>query len=110
MRVNRKREFPICVDTGACCGKFFPPTEQKVYSITEWYADALDETMCFADGKETEKVTNEEECLVGLELRIFLTSSDWCEFQEQSFCQELFRYLDNLKIQKVKTHLAEEKD
>ena len=105
-RIKRKREFPVCGDTGSWYGKFFPPTDEEVYSITKWYADAPEESILYSGGKEVAKITNEEECLAGLELRIFLSSSDWCKFQEQSFYQEIFQYLDNLKIRKEKELLG----
>lgn len=67
----------------------FPPQE-KTYQISHWFADGIN------GGEDTFSS--------GKELRIFLNLRDWCELQEQSFFQELLRYLDSLKIQDNSTN------
>ena len=84
--------------------KFFPPNQEEVYIIHKWYADAP------ASGRDSAEVTREEDGLVGLELRIFLSSFDWCKFQEQPFYPELIQYLDSLRIQKEEEYLRGGKD
>lgn len=93
---KNKYQLPISKSTETWYGKFFPPNQEDVYSIEKWYADAP-----VIEG-EREEITHEEDGLVGLELRIFLSSSDWYKFQKQPFCPELIQYLDSLKIQKDK--------
>lgn len=107
-RAKKGYQFPINETTENWHGKLFPPEEKEVYSIDRWYAGALPEkTVFYADNTVAGIIANEEDGLVGLELRIFLLFSDWCKFQEQSFYQELIQYLDNLRIQKAVEHLAE---
>lgn len=73
----------------------FPPPE-KTYQISHWFADGVN--------------ADEDTFSSGKELRIFLNLRDWCELQEQSFFQELLRYLDSLRIQDSSTNRSQGKD
>lgn len=109
-KAKKEYQFPISETTGNWYGQLFPPEEKEVFSIDRWYADALPEkTIFYADNIPAKINENEEDNLVGLELRIFLSSSDWCEFLEQSFYQDLIQYLDNLRTRKVAERLDMEK-
>lgn len=102
--IKKQCRFPKGKSKGNQQVKFFPPNQEEVYIIHKWYADAP------ALGRDSAEVTREEDGLVGLELRIFLSSFDWCKFQEQPFYPELIQYLDSLRIQKEEEYLRGEKD
>lgn len=110
-KAKKKYQVPISKKTGSWHSNFFPPDEQEVYTIDKWYADAKPKkTVFWSDDQIAEEVINEEDGLVGLELRIFLKPCDWYKFQDQAFYTELMQYLDNLKIQKEQESLDEVQD
>lgn len=61
---------------------------KKAYRIEKLYADAIIND-------------DDKKGLTEVRLEVSLMASDWYKFQSQPFYQEMLRYLDNVKIQKI---------
>ena len=69
---------------------------KKAYRIEKLYADANIND-------------DDKKGLTEVRLEVALVASDWYKFQSQPFYQEMLRYLDNVKIQKIPSYPVQER-
>ena len=69
---------------------------KKAYRIEKLYADAIIND-------------DDKKGLTEVRLEVSLMAADWYKFQSQPFYQEMLRYLDNVKIQKIPSYPVQER-